>query len=102
MAGLGLRRPALGRWPLIAHLAYRLARNDPPGRGIRRLTQTPFPHDSFLSAYAPAADRIAFATDRRYPDFCCNDLFVMRSNGTRETLVHTGLTGVLSPSWGTG
>lgn len=25
----------------------------------------------------------------------------MRSNGTRETLVHTGLTGVLNPAWGT-
>jgi hypothetical protein len=73
----------------------------PDGTGIRRLTHTPFPHDSFQSAYAPAADRIAFATDRRHADFCCNDLFVMRSNGTRETLVHTGLTGVLNPTWGT-
>jgi len=73
----------------------------PDGTGIRRLTHTPFPHNSFQSAYAPQADRIAFASDRRYPDFCCNDLFVMRSNGTRQTLVHTGLTGVLSPTWGT-
>ena len=73
----------------------------PDGTGIRRLTHIPFPRDSFQSAYAPQGDRIAFATDRRYPDFCCNDLFVMRSNGTRETLVHTGLTGVLNPAWGT-
>jgi Tol biopolymer transport system component len=73
----------------------------PGGTGIRELTHTPFPHNSFQSAYAPRADRIVFASDRRHPDFCCNDLFVMRSNGTRETLVHTGLTGVLSPSWGT-
>jgi Tol biopolymer transport system component len=73
----------------------------PDGTGIRRLTHTLFPHNSFLSAYAPAADRIVFASDRRYANFCCNDLFVMRSNGTQETLVHTGLTGVLSPSWGT-
>jgi Tol biopolymer transport system component len=73
----------------------------PAGTGIRRLTGTPFPHNSFQSAYAPQADRIVFASDRRYPDFCCNDLFVMRSNGTQETLVHTGLTGVLNPSWGT-
>jgi Tol biopolymer transport system component len=73
----------------------------PDGTGIRPLTHTPFPHNSFQSAYAPQADRIAFASDRRYPNFCCNDLFVMRSNGTRETLVHTGLTGVLSPAWGT-
>lgn len=73
----------------------------PDGTGIRRLTHTPFPHNSFLSAYAPQGDRVVFASDRRHPDFCCNDLFVMRSNGTRETLVRTGLTGVLSPTWGT-
>ena len=73
----------------------------PDGTGIRRLTHTSFPHNSFLSAYAPQGDRIVFASDRRYPKFCCSDLFVMRSNGTRETLVHTGLTGVLSPAWGT-
>jgi hypothetical protein len=73
----------------------------PDGTGIRRLTHTPFPHNSFLSAYAPQGDRIAFASDRRYPKFCCQDLFVMRSNGSRETLIRTGLTGVLSPTWGT-
>jgi Tol biopolymer transport system component len=73
----------------------------PDGTGIRRLTHTPFPHDSFLPAYAPQEDRIAFASDRRYPKFCCNDLFVMRSNGSREALIRTGLTGVLSPTWGT-
>ncbi|HEX9354583.1 MAG TPA: hypothetical protein VF933_12315 [Streptosporangiaceae bacterium] len=73
----------------------------PDGTGIRRLTSTPFPNNSFQSAYAPQADRIVFASDRRYADLCCNDLFVMRSNGTQETLVHTGLTGVLNPSWGT-
>jgi TolB protein len=73
----------------------------PAGTGIRQLTSTPFPNNSFQSAYAPQADRIVFASDRRHPDLCCNDLFVMRSNGTRQTLVRTGLTGVLSPSWGT-
>jgi len=73
----------------------------PAGTGIRQLTSTPFPNNSFLSAYAPQADRIVFASDRQYANFCCNDLFVMRSNGTRQTLVHTGLTGVLSPAWGT-
>jgi TolB protein len=73
----------------------------PAGTGIRQLTSTPFPNNSFQSAYAPQADRIVFASDRRYADLCCNDLFVMRSNGTRQTLVHTGLTGVLAPSWGT-
>jgi TolB protein len=73
----------------------------PAGTGIRQLTSTPFPNNSFQSAYGPQADRIVFASDRRHADLCCNDLFVMRSNGTQETLIHTGLTGVLSPTWGT-
>jgi Tol biopolymer transport system component len=73
----------------------------PAGTGIRQLTSTPFPNNSFQSAFAPQADRIVFASDRRHPGLCCNDLFVMRSNGTRQTLVHTGLAGVLAPSWGT-
>lgn len=73
----------------------------PDGTGIRRLTHTPFPHNSFLSVFAPQGDRLVFASDRRYANFCCNDLFVMRSNGTQETLVRTGLTGVVSASWGT-
>jgi len=73
----------------------------PAGTGIRQLTSTLFPNNSFQSAHAPQADRIVFASDRRYADLCCNDLFVMRANGTQQTLVHTGLTGVLAPSWGT-
>jgi Tol biopolymer transport system component len=73
----------------------------PDGTGIRRLTDTAFPNNDFESAYAPGGDRIAFASDRRYPDLCCADLFVMRPNGTRETFVQTGISGVLSPSWGT-
>jgi Tol biopolymer transport system component len=73
----------------------------PDGTGISRLTNTAFPNNDFQSAYAPGGDRIAFASDRRYPDLCCADLFVMRSDGTRETFVHTGITGALNPSWGT-
>jgi Tol biopolymer transport system component len=73
------------------------------GTGIRRLTDTPFPHSDYGSAYSPQGDQIAFSSDRRYDGlyFCCSDLFVMRANGTRETLLRTGLTGVEGLDWGT-
>ena len=71
------------------------------GTGIRRLTATAFPNNDTYSAYSPQGDQIAFVSDRRYSDLTCCDLFVMRANGTRETLVKTGMTGILRPSWGT-
>ena len=73
----------------------------PNGTGIRALTATPFPNNDIQPAYAPQGDQIAFGSDRRYPDLCCVDLFRMRSNGTRQRLIHTGIKGVLNPSWGT-
>lgn len=72
----------------------------PDGTGLGRLTATPFPNNSFHSAYAPEGDRIVFASDRRYDDLCCVDLFLMGATGTKETLIDTGLTGVLDPVWG--
>jgi Tol biopolymer transport system component len=72
----------------------------PDGTRIRRLTATRFPNDSFEPAYSPRGNRIAFASDRRHPDGCCTDLFVMSADGTRQQLVHTGLTGVIQVTWG--
>ena len=70
------------------------------GSGLRHLTNSGFPNNDSLSVYSPSGDRIAFVSDRRYDDFCCDDLFVMKANGRAETLIHTGLTGVESPDWG--
>jgi Tol biopolymer transport system component len=73
----------------------------PDGSHRRRLTAERFPNNGFQPAYSPAGDDIVFASDRRHSDLCCNDLFEMSSDGTGETFVHTGLTGILDPSWGT-
>ena len=71
------------------------------GSRLRHLTNSAFPNNDVQSVFSPMGDRIVFISDRRYDDFCCQDLFVMKANGRAETLIHTGLTGVENPDWGT-
>jgi TolB protein len=73
------------------------------GTDVMRLTPSHFPHNDFNSAYSPAGDLIAFASDDNYPDFCCSDLFGMNANGSAQHLIDTGLSqpGVIGISWGT-
>jgi Tol biopolymer transport system component len=75
----------------------------PGGSDIHRLTPDRFPHSDGLPAYSPQGNRIAFISDRRYPDACCTDLFAVDSGGGAGRMIHLGLpeTGVLYPSWGT-
>jgi hypothetical protein len=54
----------------------------PDGTGLRRLTRPDYPHNDILPSPSPAGDRVVFVSDRRYPDLCCNDLYVMRSDGS--------------------
>ena len=71
------------------------------GTGLRRLTRPSFPNGDIQPNSSPNGDRIAFASDRRYPDVCCNDLYVMRSDGSGLHRVPTGdLAGVVDPDWG--
>jgi Tol biopolymer transport system component len=70
------------------------------GSDITKLTHTAYPNNSFASAYSPDGRRIAFSNDRRYPDLCCEDLFVMNADGSQQHLVHTGLQGILDVAWG--
>lgn len=71
------------------------------GTGLRRLTRPSFPNGDIQPNSSPNGDRIAFASDRRYPDVCCNDLYVMRSDGSGLHRVATGdLVGVVDPDWG--
>jgi len=73
----------------------------PDGSGLRRLTRPNYPNNDFLPSPSPAGDRIAFVSDRRYPDVCCGDLYLMRSDGSGLHRVPTGdLAGVGNPDWG--
>jgi Tol biopolymer transport system component len=70
------------------------------GTGVRRLATSKWPNNNFGPVYAPSGDQIAFSSDRRYPDLCCEDLFAMRQNGTRQHLIATGNKGVADIAWG--
>ena len=68
---------------------------------VTRLATTPWPTNNFGPAYSPDGSQIAFSSDRRHPDLCCEELFVMRADGSHQHLVDTGLQGVLGAAWGT-
>jgi Tol biopolymer transport system component len=72
----------------------------PNGTGIHALTATEFPANSVPGSFSPQDDQIVFASDRNYGDFCCVDLFLMRANGTHESVLPTGILGALDPQWG--
>jgi hypothetical protein len=68
---------------------------------LRRLTHPAYPNNDILPSPLPAGDRVVFVSDRRHPDICCNDLYVMRSDGSGLHRVPTGdLNGVGNPDWG--
>jgi TolB protein len=73
----------------------------PDGSGVTRLATTKWPTNNFGPSYAPGGRQIAFSSDRRHPDLCCEDLFAMRANGSGQHLVVTGLQGVVDVAWGT-
>jgi dipeptidyl aminopeptidase/acylaminoacyl peptidase len=70
------------------------------GTEVTRLATTKWPTDNFGPAYSPSGGQIAFASDRRHPDLCCVELFVMRADGSRQHLVDTGIQGVIDIAWG--
>jgi TolB protein len=71
------------------------------GTAVTRLATTKWPTNNFGPAYSPNGKQIAFSSDRRHPDLCCEELFVMRADGSRQHLVRTGIQGVLDVAWGT-
>ncbi len=70
------------------------------GTQLRRLTDTAYPNSDVDPSYSPTGDRIAFASDRRYDDYCCVDLFTMNADGSAQRRVALELAGISSPSWG--
>ena len=75
----------------------------PDGTGLQQVTPNPFPHNNALSTYSPRGNRLAFVSDRNYPDLCCNDLFAVDAGGGGEHMIDTGLSdaGIINPAWGT-
>ncbi|HEY7431483.1 MAG TPA: hypothetical protein VH641_12225 [Streptosporangiaceae bacterium] len=71
------------------------------GTGVTRLVTTKWPTNNFGPSYSPGGGRIAFGSDRRHPDLCCEELFTMRASGARQHLAPTGLQGVIDIAWGT-
>jgi Tol biopolymer transport system component len=71
------------------------------GTAVTRLATTKWPTNNFLPAYSPDGTQIAFSSDRRHPDLCCEELFVMRADGSHQHLVDTGLQGAIGAAWGT-
>jgi TolB protein len=70
------------------------------GTGVTRLATSKWPTNNFGSAYSPDGGQIAFSSDRRHPDLCCEELFVMRADGSEQHLVGTGIQGVVDVAWG--
>ncbi len=60
----------------------------PTGLGLQALTHPPFPHADVWPAYSPDGQQVIFESDRRYGDFCCHDLFVVR----RRAVTRSGCT----------
>jgi Tol biopolymer transport system component len=93
----GSRITFMSNTPGIHNNVYTMAAD---GSDITQLTTTRYPNNSFLPAYSPEGNKIAMSTDRRYPDLCCVDLFVMDADGSHQHLVRTGLQGVIDVAWG--
>ena len=71
------------------------------GGNLRRITATTYPHSDFIPTYSPDGRRIAFSSDRRYPDLCCVDLFAADADGSHLHRIPTGpLSGIVDPAWG--
>jgi Tol biopolymer transport system component len=70
------------------------------GTGVTRLATSKWPTNNFGSAYSPGGDQIAFSSDRRHQDLCCEELFVMGADGSQQRLVGTGIQGVIDVAWG--
>jgi Tol biopolymer transport system component len=73
----------------------------PDGANLHRLTDASVPNNNFSSGYSPDGRFITFASDRRYDDFCCSDLFMMAADGSYESRIVMRNKGVIYPAWGT-
>ncbi len=98
------------KWDASGRSVY-FFRNSPTGYGdqvfrtpvsgshVTQLTFSPWPNGDISPGPSPSGDYVAFISDRRYPDACCNELFVMHSDGSHQHLIGGDLT-AYTPDWG--
>jgi Tol biopolymer transport system component len=72
----------------------------PNGSHLVQVTHTRRLHADVSPAYSPNGRKILFASDRRYADFCCSDLFVVDAGGGPATRVRLPFD-AYEPRWGT-
>ena len=86
----------------VARLGTAIFSLRPDGTDIEQLTESNFPFNDFSSVYSPRGNRLAFSSDRKFPDLCCADLFEMRVAGGAGHPLGVGLSppGIINPAWG--
>lgn len=73
----------------------------PDGTDLRPLTNPPWPLEDFEASYAPDGNRLVFSSDRRYPDRCCADLYLMNNDGHAVQRIPLATTQAVYARWGT-
>ncbi|MEO3939316.1 hypothetical protein V3N99_21605 [Dermatophilaceae bacterium Soc4.6] len=73
----------------------------PDGTGLQRLTSPPWPLEDWHASYAPDSTKLVFSSDRRYPDRCCADLYLMNADGSSMHRIPLTSTQAVLARWGT-
>jgi TolB protein len=70
------------------------------GSGAHALTNLPHDHNALFEAYSPDGRQIVLVSDLRYSNRCCDDLYVMNTNGSGLHSILTTQPTVLLTDWG--
>jgi Tol biopolymer transport system component len=69
------------------------------GRHVRRLTHTQYPLFSGPAVFSPSGSRIATVSNRRYPQRCCTDVFIVPVGGGPARRIAMPVNHVGTVSW---
>ncbi|MFL5768073.1 MAG: TolB family protein, partial [Actinomycetota bacterium] len=72
----------------------------PNGSELAPLTDPPLPHSDYEPAFSPDGTEVLFASDRRYDDVCCSDLYTVSATGGTIHRIHLPFD-ASDPRWGT-
>lgn len=70
------------------------------GTELTELTHFPTGHQGGPAYYSPDGRQIVLAADLAYPDECCNDLYVMNTDGSNLHPILTSEPGMFFSDWG--